>query len=144
MSGFGPPRAPMVTGRTKPIAEHARHHAPPGWPAVVLPATEPDWQHSATAFLFDCCPPDFRAHPVLRRHPVVLARLAGHCLEAQLAGMERGVAQLREQLGDHVPSEAIEQSIEALHAERARTQRQLRGVRLVEEALRGASFIRRL
>lgn len=111
---------------------------------MVLPATEPDWQHSATAFLFDCCPPDFRAHPVLRRHPVLLARLAGHCLQAQLAAMDQALAQVREQLGDHVPSEAIEQGVEALHAERARTQRQLRGLGLVEEALRGASFIRHL
>ena len=49
---------------------------PPGWPPGVLPPQAPEWERSAVAWLFDLCPPDYRAHEVLRRHPVVLAREA--------------------------------------------------------------------
>ena len=48
---------------------------PPGWPEQVRPPLSPEWERSAVAWLFDLCPPDYRAHDVLRRYPVVLARL---------------------------------------------------------------------
>ena len=49
---------------------------PPGWPEEVRPPGAPDWERTAVAWLFDLCPPDYRAHEVLRRYPVLLARFA--------------------------------------------------------------------
>jgi hypothetical protein len=51
-------------------------YAPPGWPEEVRPPGAPDWERTAVAYLFDCCPPDLRGYEVLRRHPPVLARFA--------------------------------------------------------------------
>ena len=50
--------------------------APAGWPERVRPPGSPEWELSAVAFLFDCCPADFRGYAVLQRHPLVLARFA--------------------------------------------------------------------
>ncbi|MFZ0531016.1 MAG: hypothetical protein WAL91_10840, partial [Propionicimonas sp.] len=59
-------------------------YAPPGWPDRVRPPEAPDWERTAVAFLFDCCPADYRGYPVLRRHPVVLARFAAQFVESQV------------------------------------------------------------
>ena len=49
--------------------------APPGWPSAVRPPDAPDWERTAVNWLFDICPPEYRALAALRRHVVVLARL---------------------------------------------------------------------
>ena len=49
---------------------------PSGWPeSVSAPGTQ-RMESDAVGFLLDCCPPDYRAYPLLRREPVVLARFA--------------------------------------------------------------------
>ncbi|MGH8869045.1 MAG: hypothetical protein ACRDYU_13750, partial [Actinomycetes bacterium] len=55
---------------------------PPGWPSEVRPPGAPGWERTAVAWLFDLCPPGYRAHEVLRRHPAVLARFAATHVEA--------------------------------------------------------------
>ena len=62
------------------VSPHA--YVPPGWPEEVRPPGTPDWERTATAWLFDLCPPDYRAHDVLRRHPPVLARFAARHVQA--------------------------------------------------------------
>jgi hypothetical protein len=134
-------------GRTAdgaPAAARPTGYTPPGWPARVRPPGAQEWEESATAFLLDCCPADYRGYRVLRRHPVVLARFAGEFVAAQLAASPSGLAGLRTGLADHVPPEAVQAAVEAWEEQSARLQRVRREVALVEEALRGTVFVRRL
>src|SRR3954451_8857066 len=59
---------------------------PPGWPVEVRPPGAPDWERTAVAWLFDLVPPDYRAHEVLRRYPVLLARFAADHVSAGVGG----------------------------------------------------------
>lgn len=119
-------------------------YTPPGWPSRVLPPGAPDWERSASTFLFDCCPADYRGYPVLRRHPVVLARLASEFLEGQLAAGTRALATARTSLQGCVDSPVLDQCVDAISSEQARLVRTRRSVRLVEQALRGQEFRRKL
>jgi len=119
-------------------------HAPPGWPAEVRPPGAPDWERTATAWLFDLCPPDYRAHEVLRRHPVVLARFAAGHVEAGVAAARTGLTAARASFADLLDDPALEAVLTAYEREGRRLAAALRGVRLVEEALRGRRFAARL
>jgi hypothetical protein len=121
-----------------------RAYAPPGWPDRVRPPGTRDWQATAAAFLLDCCPADFRAYLVLRRHPVVLARFATTFVEGQCEASEQGLAGLRTSLADHVPPDVVGAAVEAWSAQAARLARTRRAVALVEEALRGRTFVPKL
>lgn len=121
-----------------------RIYVPAGWPETVFPPGAPQWEKTATAFLLDQCPPDYRAHGVLRRHPVVLARFAAEHVEAQLRATTDGLAGARASLVDMVPSLVLEEAVAAWQEEHARLVRVRRSVALVEEALRGRIFIRKL
>src|SRR3954451_10530057 len=95
----------------------------PGWPREVRPPMSPDWERSAVAWLFDLCPPDYRAHEVLRRYPLALARLAReHCLAGAEAA-RRGLATVRADLAGLVPPEAVEAVVSAYEREGARLDR---------------------
>ncbi|MCA0294348.1 MAG: hypothetical protein LCH96_03360 [Actinobacteria bacterium] len=119
-------------------------YAPPGWPQAVRPPGVEDWEKTAAAFLLDCCPADYRAYPVLRRHPVVLARFASAFVGAQVSVHTDGLGSLRTGLEDHVPPEVVQAAVEAWEEQSARLLRVRREVALVEEALRGRVFVRRL
>jgi hypothetical protein len=110
---------------------------PPGWPKGVLPPLAPAWEVSAATWLLDLCPPDYRAHEVLRRYPVVLARFTYHHVESARAGAREAYARARTELGDEVAPEVLDASLRVLEAEGARLSRALREVALVEDALRG-------
>lgn len=117
---------------------------PPGWPAEVRPPGAPDWERSAVAWLFDLCPPDYRAHEVLRRHPVVLARLAVQHVDAAVAAARAGLATVRADLRDVVPPEAVEATVGVYEREGLRLAAAARAARLVEAALRGRRWVARL
>jgi len=119
-------------------------YLPPGWPEEVKPPTDPDWEKSATAFLLDCCPHDYRGYGVLRQHPVVLARFAADFVEGQIRSGRQALAQARTSLNDYVPVQVLDASTEVLLAEEARLVRVRRAVALVEEVLRGKVFLRKL
>jgi hypothetical protein len=119
-------------------------YVPPGWPAQVRPPGAPDWESTAIGFLLDCCPPDFRAYRVLRNHPVVLARFAARFVEGQHRCTQEGLAEIRTSLKDLVTSDVIEAAAAAWLAEDARLARTRRAVLLVEQALRGQAFVRKL
>jgi hypothetical protein len=119
-------------------------YLPPGWPAHVRPPGAPDWEASAVAYLLDCCPADFRAHRVLRNHPVVLARFAARFVDGQHRTTQEGLAEIRTSLRDQVSSEVIEEAAQAWLTEDARLARAKRSVHLIEHALRGQGFIRKL
>ena len=124
--------------------EPVQVYTPPGWPGRVRPPNTPDWEATAAAFLLDCCPADYRAYPVLRRHPVVLARFAAEFVESQVRASADGLAGVRTSLADHVPPEVVQSAAEAWAEQGARLVRLRREVGLVEEALRGKVFVRKL
>ncbi|MGI5952156.1 MAG: hypothetical protein ACOX61_10005 [Brooklawnia sp.] len=125
-------------------AQFGRIYTPPGWPESVLPPGAPDWEQSASSWLLDCCPADYRAYPVLRRHPVVLARFAADFVEGQIRSSRQALSQARASLNDYVEPQVLDSAADMLEAEEARLLRIRRGVALVEEALRGKIFIRKL
>lgn len=118
--------------------------APPGWPCEVRPPDAPDWERTACSWLLDQCPPDFRAYPALRRHPVVLARFAVLHVEANQAACRRGLSEARAELRDVADPDIIDAAITTWQAEEARLLGVRRGVALVEEALRGRRYVARL
>ncbi|NUR10080.1 MAG: hypothetical protein HOQ22_00520 [Nocardioidaceae bacterium] len=118
--------------------------APPGWPREVRPPGAPGWERSATGWLLDICPPEFRSYPVLRRHDVVLARFAVLHVEACQDAVKRGLSEARGVLRDVTDLDTVESAVETYHAESARLLAVRRAVGLVEEALRGRRFVARL
>ncbi|MGJ3509536.1 hypothetical protein [Enemella sp. A6] len=119
-------------------------YVPPGWPGEVRPPGAPGWERTAAAYLLDCCPPEFRAYPVLRRHPVVLARFAAEFVEGQLRAARSGLPGMRVSLIDHVSPEVVDRAVDAWQAQEAHLRRVQRSVALVEEALRGRVFVKKL
>ena len=117
---------------------------PPGWPEEVRPPDTPEWERTATAWLFDLCPPDYRAHDVLRNHPVVLARFAARHVTAAVEAARLGYSTTRDDLRDVADATTIAAALAAWEREGARLVRQQRAVGLVEEALRGRRFRARL
>ena len=93
---------------------------PPGWPEEVRPPGAPDWERTAVAWLFDLVPPDYRAHEVLRRYPVLLARFAGDHVAAGLEAARTGWRTVRVELADQLPPDAIEAAMVAYEREGAR------------------------
>ncbi len=117
---------------------------PPGWPPGVLPPQAPDWERSAVGWLFDLCPPDYRAYEVLRRHPVVLARFAAGHVASGVSAARDGLRTLRAELKGVVPPDAVEAAVGAYDREGRRLVQTGRQVALVEAALRGERHVPRL
>jgi hypothetical protein len=118
--------------------------APPGWPADVPPPGVPGWERRAVAWLFDACPPDFRAYELLHRQPVVLARVTAGQVAASVEACRRGLATTRAELRGLVAPEVVEQTIALYEAEGARLSAVGRGVEVVAQALEGRRFVPRL
>ncbi len=119
-------------------------YLPPGWPPQVRPPDSPGWEYTAVNWLLDLCPPEYRGYPVLRRHPVVLARFAADFVEGQIRSSRQALSQARASLNDYVEPQVLDSAAQMLEAEEARLVRVRRSVALVEEALRGKIFIRKL
>lgn len=117
---------------------------PPGWPPAVRPPDAPDWERTATGWLLDLCPPEYRGYPALRRHPVVLARFAVLHVEASQAAVRRGLSEARADLPQVADRDVVEAAVQTFLAEEARLLGLRREVGLVEEALRGRRYVARL
>jgi hypothetical protein len=117
---------------------------PPHWPAQVRPPDAPEWERSAVTWLYDQVPADYRAYEVLRRHPVLLARMAGEHVEASLEAARVGWRTLRADVRDDVPPEAIEAAMQAYDREGRRLAEAGRAVAVVLAALRGHRWVPRL
>jgi hypothetical protein len=118
--------------------------APAGWPAEVRPPGTPGWERTAVAWLLDLAPADYRGYRVLTGHPVALARVVAHHVQAQQAGARAAVANARRDLSDALPQPARAELLDVLATEEARLGAAARSVGLVEEALRGRRFTPRL
>lgn len=117
---------------------------PPGWPVAVLPPQAPDWERSAVGWLFDLCPPDYRVHEVLRRHPIVLARFAAGHVESAVEAARQGIRTARADLLDVVGPDVVQAAIVAYEREGRRLVTTGREVVLVAAALRGERHVPRL
>lgn len=122
----------------------SRRPGPPGWPDRVPPPEAPGWQVPAVGWLLDHCPSDYRMYAVWRRHPVALAWVTTHHLDAQLGAMRTAYRGLRVDLADHVEPEGIAASLAALEAEGARLLAARRAAGLLLEAMQGHTFVPRL
>lgn len=122
----------------------ARRAAPPGWPRAVPPPTAPGWQASATSWLLDHCPADYRGHETWRRHPVLLAWLATRHLDGQLVAMRQAYRDLRVDMADLLDADVIRTALTDLEAEGLRLRAARRGAGLVLDALQGKRYIPRL
>jgi hypothetical protein len=96
------------------------------------------------AWLLDLCPPDYRGHDVLRRHPAALARLAAHHVAAGLDAQRRATATVRADLAGRLDARATEEVLEVLDVEQVRLTEAQRAVALIEGALRGQRYVPRL
>ncbi|WP_051208539.1 hypothetical protein [Propionicicella superfundia] len=136
----------MTMTRSRPTDAFAGTaiYVPPGWPEAVRPPGTPDWEDTAAAFLLDCCPADYRAYPVLRRHPVVLARFAADFVESQIRASRDSLGGLRAGLQGYVDPRVVQSAADACQEQEASLVRTRRAVALIEEALRGKVFLRRL
>jgi hypothetical protein len=121
--------------------ESSLAYAPPGWPDEVRPPGAPDWEATATAYLLDCCPADFRSYRVLRNHPIVLAQFARHFVEGQSQAAQEGLAAVRTGLQDFVEPSVLEEATQAWLEQSARLVRTRRAVAMVEAVLRGRTFV---
>jgi hypothetical protein len=110
----------------------------------VRPPGTPDWERTAVAWLLDLCPAEYRAHDVLRRYPVVLARFAAQHVASGVAAAREGLATVRADLADTVPPEAIEAAVTAYEREGVRLAAVARSVAAVAAALRGERWVPRL
>lgn len=116
---------------------------PPGWPAEVAPPGSCEWESSVTTYLLGRCPADVWDHPVLQRHPIVLARFTALWVEAQLHAGRQGLAQARVTLGQLVPPDVLAEVIQVWYDHDAALQRRGREIALIEQALRGKTFVSR-
>ena len=123
---------------------HVDDAVPPGWPVEVRPPGAPDWERTAVAWLFVLVPPDYRAHEVLRRYPVLLARFAADHVAAGLEAARQGWRTVRVDMADQLPAEAIEAAMTAYEREGTRLAAAARGVEVVAGALRGERWVPRL
>jgi hypothetical protein len=111
---------------------------------VVPPPGVTDWEQAAGEWLIDLCPADFRGYPVLRKHPLALAWLAGQHVEGARQAMARALSRLRTDLSASLQPPVLEELIQALEQEQARLLAAARGVALLDQALRGQRYIPRL
>ena len=96
------------------------------------------------SWLFDLCPPDYRAHDVLRKHPVVLSRFAAQHVESAVQAARDGLRTVRAELSGVVTPEVIDAAIAAYDREGRRLVTAGKQVAMIEAALRGDRWIPRL
>ncbi|GAA4959496.1 hypothetical protein GCM10023205_23100 [Yinghuangia aomiensis] len=118
--------------------------APAGWPRGVRPPGVEGWSETAVAWLYDLCPPGYRRHDVLKRHPELLARMARQHVEAALQAARHGYGTARADLRDRVDIHVVEALLRMYEYEGSRAAALEREVALVEQALIGKRWNPRL
>jgi hypothetical protein len=111
---------------------------------VVPPPGTPDWEQAAAEWLIDLCPPDFRGYPVLRRHPLALAWLAGRHVDASRQAMATALSRGRAELSESLQPGVVDQVLQTVEREQARLLAAARAVTLIEQALRGHRYVPRM
>ena len=96
------------------------------------------------AWLLDLAPPEFRSHEVFRRHPLVLAWVVQHYVDAALDASRAAYASARAELASAVAPEVVSETLRALEFEGVRLATVQRQVAMVREALAGGTWRPRL
>ncbi|MDQ3715384.1 MAG: hypothetical protein M3381_05030 [Actinomycetota bacterium] len=117
---------------------------PPNWPQAVWAPGTPDWEASATKWLLEQVPPEYRRYDVLRRYPVLLARFAADHATAALEAARTGWRSLRVDLGNQLPAEALDAATDAYEREGSRIAAVAGSIEVVSAALRGERWVPRL
>jgi hypothetical protein len=112
-------------------------YVPPGWPPEVHPPGSERFEDTASAWLLELVPPEYRRYGVLRRYPVVLARLARHHVTASVEAARQGFRTARTDLRDLVPPHGIDVVLDVYRREGTRLVHLAKAVELVEVAMRG-------
>jgi hypothetical protein len=112
---------------------------PPGWPAQVLPPDDPGWVRSATSWLLDILPPDYRTHADIVAMPRVLAWMAATHVDHHQAATQQGYRTAAVDLRAFESPEVIEQVLDVYRAEKARLATVREGIRAVRRALAAQS-----
>jgi hypothetical protein len=114
-------------------------YLPPDWPTGVHPPGSEGFESTASAWLFDVVPADYRLYGVLSRYPVALAVMARHHLAATVQGAREGYRMARTELAE-LPPHAVDAVLAAYRREGRRLVAASRSVEIVERALRGEIF----
>lgn len=122
-------------------AHQSSNYLPSGWPAGVHPPGSEGFERTAVPWLLDVVPPDYRLHGVLVRHPLALAALARHHVDACVSGARQGYRTARAELGRDLPPGGVTAVLDAYQSEGRRLVATARAVDLVSRALRGESFV---
>lgn len=120
---------------------------PVGWPAELPPPGAEGWERRAIGWLYDLCPPDHRGYRVLARWPVLLARVARENVAAAAQACRRGAATARADLRNlpvPIPPAEVDGLLAMYEREALRLDTAARAVVLVERALAGHQFVRKL
>ncbi|NBF00505.1 hypothetical protein FE391_45860 [Nonomuraea sp. KC401] len=125
---------PGSTGGTAPATGLARC-APPGWPPQVLPPDDPEWVRSATSWLLDILPPDYRTHAAIVAMPRVLAWMAATHVDRYQAATQQGYRTAAVDLRAFDSPEVIEQVLDVYRAEKDRLATVREGIRAVRRSL---------
>ena len=115
--------------------------APPGWPSDLRAPGSDEWIEEATKWLLDLLPGEYRAHAVLRKYPVLLARLALASIQGSLEPARTAWSRVRVEEKLFMPPPAIEEAIAMLEREGAHFVSREREVTLVLEALERALLL---
>ncbi len=107
------------------------------------PGTE-RFEDTAVAWLFEFVPPEYRRYGLLRRYPVVLARMARHHVAAEVEAARQGFRTARAELSGLLPSHGVEAVLDIYRREGTRLVAVAEAVGLVDEALRGGTFTPKL
>ena len=97
------------------------------------------------SWLLDHCPADYRLYAGWRRYPVALAWLASRHVKAQLVAMRQAYREVRVELVDDIPPEAIVEVLRGIEREGVRLlAAEPEAFALIHDALQGKSFVPRL
>jgi hypothetical protein len=96
------------------------------------------------AWLLDVVPPNYRRHPVMRRHPAALVSRARYHAFACVERARQGYRTARVELGVSLPPHAVDGVTAAYRVEGFQLAATARAVELVERAIRGEMFTPRL
>lgn len=122
------------------VEEHvAARPAPRGWPPQVLPPDEPNWVTSATSWLLDLLPPDYRAHTEIVTMPRVLAWMAATHVDHHQEATQREYRSAATDLRGRETPEVIQQVLDVYQAEKERLATVRESIRAVRRALAAQS-----
>lgn len=141
------------------------HPTPPGWPPQVRAPGLPGWEESASKWLFEQVPGDWRNQQVYREQPLLLAYTARYYIQGAIQGHRRGYSTARVEIagygdittqqrrddGGHldpacvpeIPLTALAELLDCDAKEGARLVALSRQIANVEDALRGVRWMPR-